>query len=84
MSQNQISGSCLNWLKDLVFMMNIPKGYEDQREQKEFTWPEDATDEIARIIKTIGLTGWTAKRIKRSSSRTGICLTRSQVAGMVR
>ena len=30
-----------------------------------FTWPEDATNEIARIIKTIGLTGWTAERIKK-------------------
>ncbi len=30
-----------------------------------FTWPEDATDEIARIIKTIGLTGWTSERIKK-------------------
>jgi formate dehydrogenase major subunit len=32
---------------------------------KDFTWPEDATNEIARIIKTIGLTGWTAERIKK-------------------
>ena len=30
-----------------------------------FTWPEDATNEIARIIKTIGLTGWTAERVKK-------------------
>ncbi|NVJ52689.1 MAG: formate dehydrogenase subunit alpha [Campylobacteraceae bacterium] len=30
-----------------------------------FTWPEDATDEIARTIKTIGLTGWTAERLKK-------------------
>lgn len=30
-----------------------------------FTWPEDATNEIARIIKTIGLTGWTAERLKK-------------------
>ena len=34
-------------------------------EKKGFTWPEDATNEIARIIKTIGLTGWTAERIKK-------------------
>ncbi len=27
-------------------------------------WPDDATDEIARTVKTIGLTGWTAKRLK--------------------
>lgn len=30
-----------------------------------FEWPEDATREIARIIKTIGLTGWTPERIKK-------------------
>ncbi len=30
-----------------------------------FTWPEDATNEIARIIKTIGLTGWTVDRVKK-------------------
>jgi len=29
-----------------------------------FVWPDDATDEIARTVKTIGLTGWTAKRLK--------------------
>jgi len=34
-------------------------------DKKGFTWPEDATNEIARIIKTIGLTGWTAERIKK-------------------
>ncbi|PKI81433.1 formate dehydrogenase [Malaciobacter halophilus] len=30
-----------------------------------FTWPEDATREIARTLKTIGLTGWTPERIKK-------------------
>ncbi|QOQ88154.1 formate dehydrogenase subunit alpha [Campylobacter corcagiensis] len=30
-----------------------------------FEWPEDATREIARIVKTIGLTGWTPERIKK-------------------
>ena len=30
-----------------------------------FQWPEDATDEIARTIRTIGLMGWTADRIKK-------------------
>ena len=34
-------------------------------EKKTFQWPEDATNEIARIIKTIGLTGWTAERVKK-------------------
>ena len=33
--------------------------------KKDFVWPEDATNEIARIIKTIGLTGWTAERVKK-------------------
>ena len=30
-----------------------------------FTWPEDATDEIARALKTIGMQGRTAERIKK-------------------
>jgi formate dehydrogenase major subunit len=30
-----------------------------------FTWPEDATDEIAKALKTIGMQGRTAKRIKK-------------------
>jgi formate dehydrogenase major subunit len=30
-----------------------------------FIWPEDACNEIARIVKTIGLTGWTAERVKK-------------------
>ncbi len=30
-----------------------------------FVWPEDATDEIARSLKTIGMQGRTAERIKR-------------------
>ena len=30
-----------------------------------FTWPEDATDEIARALKTIGQQGRTAARIKK-------------------
>lgn len=30
-----------------------------------FKWPEDATNEIARTILTIGLQGWTAERIKK-------------------
>ncbi|PIE74204.1 MAG: hypothetical protein CSA19_00960 [Deltaproteobacteria bacterium] len=29
-----------------------------------FVWPDDAADEIARTIKTIGLAGWTAKNLK--------------------
>ena len=30
-----------------------------------FQWPEDATNEIARALKTIGMTGVTAERIKK-------------------
>ncbi len=33
--------------------------------KNKFKFPEDATDEIARIIKTIGLTGWKAERLKK-------------------
>lgn len=29
-----------------------------------FIWPDDATNELARTIKTIGLGGWTAKRLR--------------------
>jgi formate dehydrogenase major subunit len=32
--------------------------------KKDFSWPDDASDEIARIVKTIGLGGWTAKRLR--------------------
>jgi formate dehydrogenase major subunit len=32
--------------------------------KKDFNWPDDASDEIARTIKTIGLGGWTAKRLR--------------------
>ena len=30
-----------------------------------FVWPKDGINEIARIIKTIGLTGWTYDRLKK-------------------
>lgn len=51
--------------KRLGFFKEYTKGMLVKENKKEFTFPEDATDEIARIIKTIGLTGWTSKRIKR-------------------
>ena len=35
---------------------------------KDFNWPEDATDEIARSLKTIGFQGRTAKRIKKHTN----------------
>ncbi len=51
--------------KRLGFYDELTKGMLIRENKKEFKWPEDATDEIARIIKTIGLTGWTAKRLKK-------------------
>ena len=51
--------------KRLGFFEQYTAGMKVKENKKDFTWPEDATDEIARIIKTIGLTGWTAKRIKK-------------------
>ncbi len=50
--------------KKLGFYDELTAGMKIKENKKDFTWPEDATDEIARIIKTIGLTGWTAKRLK--------------------
>ena len=51
--------------KRLGFYKEFTKGMLIKENKKEFKFPEDATDEIARIIKTIGLTGWTAKRLKK-------------------
>jgi formate dehydrogenase major subunit len=51
--------------KRLGFYEQYTKGMLMKENKKTFTWPDDATDEIARIIKTIGLTGWTAKRLKK-------------------
>ena len=31
----------------------------------DFSWPDDASNEIARIVKTIGLGGWTADRLRK-------------------
>jgi len=50
--------------KRLGFYDELTAGMKIRENKKEYKWPEDATDEIARIIKTIGLTGWTAKRLK--------------------
>lgn len=50
--------------KRLGFYDQLTAGMKIREDKKEYKWPEDATDEIARIIKTIGLTGWTAKRLK--------------------
>ncbi len=51
--------------KRLGFYEQFTAGMKIKDNKKDFTWPEDATNEIARIIKTIGLTGWTAERIKK-------------------
>ncbi len=56
--------------QDIMFELAKKLGFFDELtagmgKGKNFTWPEDATDEIARIIKTIGLTGWTADRLKK-------------------
>jgi len=50
--------------KRLGFYDELTAGLKIRENKKDFNWPEDATDEIARTIKTIGLTGWTAKRLK--------------------
>jgi formate dehydrogenase major subunit len=51
--------------KRLGFYDELTAGMLVREDKKEFKWPEDCTDEIARIIKTIGLTGWTAARLKK-------------------
>jgi formate dehydrogenase major subunit len=50
--------------KRLGFHKEYTKGMLMKENKKSYKFPEDATDEIARIIKTIGLTGWTSKRVK--------------------
>ena len=56
--------------QDIMFELAKRLGFYDEfvagmGKGKDFSWPEDATNEIARIIKTIGLTGWTADRLKK-------------------
>lgn len=51
--------------KKLGFYDQLTKGMLMKENKKTFKWPEDATDEFARIIKTIGLTGWTSARLKK-------------------
>ena len=59
--------------QDIMFLLAKKMGFYDEltagmtvaKNKKSYKWPEDATDEIARIIKTIGLTGWTAKGLKK-------------------
>lgn len=33
--------------------------------KEDFVWPDDASSEIARILKTIGLGGWTPERLRK-------------------
>ncbi|WP_443070035.1 formate dehydrogenase subunit alpha [Sulfurospirillum sp.] len=33
--------------------------------KNDFKWPDDAVNEIARSVKTIGLSGWTAERLRK-------------------
>ncbi len=40
------------------------KDGEIKKVKDTFTWPDDAADELARTVKTIGLGGWTAKRLR--------------------
>ncbi len=51
--------------KRLGFYDQLTKGMLIKENKTSFKFPEDATDEIARIIKTIGLTGWTSARLKK-------------------
>lgn len=56
--------------QDIMFELAKKLGFFEQltagmQKGKDFVWPDDATNEIARIIKTIGLTGWTAERLKK-------------------
>lgn len=48
-----------------MLLKDDPKTAQPVKVKDKFKWPEDATDEIARIIKTIGLTGWTSERLKK-------------------
>jgi len=56
--------------QDIMFELAKKLGFFEQltagmQKGKDFVWPDDATNEIARTIKTIGLTGWTADRLKK-------------------
>lgn len=56
--------------QDIMFELAKKLGFFEQLtagmgKGKDFIWPDDATNEIARTIKTIGLTGWTADRLKK-------------------
>ena len=48
-------------------MMHLKSdGYlEMTPDKKTFQWPEDATIEISRTLRTIGMMGWTPERIKK-------------------
>lgn len=48
--------------KRLGFYDELTRSLRD--ENGNFVWPDSATTEISRIVKTIGLTGWTPERLK--------------------
>lgn len=53
---------------EIMFELSKKLGFHDEYTAamgKNYNFPEDATREIARTIKTIGLTGWTPERIKK-------------------
>lgn len=56
---------------EFLFMLAKKLGFYDEltktiRDEKgNINWPEAATNEIAKTIKTIGLTGWTPERLKK-------------------
>ncbi len=59
---------------DILFELARRCGFYDQYTEalrngkSDFTFPEDATREIARTIRTIGLNGWSPERIKKHTT----------------
>ncbi|RBQ25706.1 formate dehydrogenase, partial [Arcobacter sp. CECT 9188] len=56
--------------QDILFDFAKRMGFYDEfiagmGKGNNFQWPEDATDEIARTLKTIGMKGVTAQRLKK-------------------
>ncbi len=41
------------------------KDQELTQVKDDFSWPDDASSEIARVLKTIGLGGWTPERLRK-------------------
>jgi formate dehydrogenase major subunit len=49
-------------------MMDVKDGVVT-KVKNDFVWPDDAVREIARIIKTIGLGGWTPERLRKHQEK---------------